>query len=427
MTETSITTTAPEQGVTIPQSKYELVRNMCAKNCTDDEFELLIALANKYGLDPLAKQIWAVKYNPNETARIFAGRDGLLVIAHRSGQFDGFGEPEFIYDDKGEVTSVKATVYRKDITHPFVQYAWMKEDNLKQGVWLTRPNTMLLKVAEVRALKHAFAITGIYTPEEMQDDPQPNKIERKPTDIDTQPITYTCKTYEPEEIPKIRTNMVNEGLNTSILSAAKLPDGKYNKDMIDADYVRQIKEKRTAQQPKPPQTKAVCTICGKDALTPDERKLVETILDDPNAMPTLCKTCAQEYVRQHAKPDDPKPEPVISYPFCADCGDKRVLPDEEKRSREKYGIPLCDACYKKRLDAAIRKTAEDKTAVQNLITAAAQDTPKHTCSKCGAPVTENEAKAWNFLNKGKPLLCKKCQQPAKPAAETTPAQQTKLE
>ena len=49
MTETSITTTEP-QGLTIPQSKYELVRNMCAKNCTDDEFELLIALANKYGL-----------------------------------------------------------------------------------------------------------------------------------------------------------------------------------------------------------------------------------------------------------------------------------------------------------------------------------------------------------------------------------------
>lgn len=423
MTSTAIISNTPDQGVTIPQSKYELVRNMCAKNCTDDEFELLIALANKYGLDPLAKQIWAVKYNQNETARIFAGRDGLLAVAHRSEQFDGFGEPEFIYDSNGDVTAVKATVYRKDITRPFVQYAWMKEDNLNQGVWLTRPNTMLLKVAETRALKHAFAISGLYTPEEMQDEPQYNKIERKPTDIDTKPIIYTCKTYSPEEIPRVRTNMVNEGLNTSIITAAKLPDGKYNKDMIDADYVRQINEKRTPPQTKQPESKiAVCSVCGKEALTPEERKQVETLLDDPKSMPILCKTCTQEYINQHVKPAEHKPESIISYPFCADCGDRRVLPDEEKRSREKYGVPLCDACYRKRLEDAIKNNPENKAAIQTLVTAAEKDKPEFVCTKCGKPMSKAEADAHELFNKGKPLLCRDCAKPKSTAPAKTETQ-----
>ena len=68
--------------------QIQLVRDMCARNCTDNEFLLLMQLAKTYQLDPFAKQIWAVKYGENPAA-IFCGRDGFLAIAHRSGKFDG--------------------------------------------------------------------------------------------------------------------------------------------------------------------------------------------------------------------------------------------------------------------------------------------------------------------------------------------------
>lgn len=236
-----LTTTAQNQPVTIPQEKLSLVRNMFASGCTDNEFAVFLELANKYQLDPFARQIWAVKYG-NKPAQIFAGRDGFLNIAHRSGKFDGFGEPEFIYDSKGEVTAVKATVYRKDISHPFIQYAWMKEDNLKQGVWLTRPNTMLLKVAETRALRHAFSISGLYSEDEFKDS-QPQEP-KEYIDVEATPAPEPAAPAEPQPTPKhvyteeqvqaaINT-MKDSGMDTAgLMEKAKLPDGLYNGDIIN--------------------------------------------------------------------------------------------------------------------------------------------------------------------------------------------------
>jgi len=57
---------------------------MFAKGATDNEFLVMMELANRYQLDPFSKQIWLVKYGDNP-AQIFCGRDGYLAIAHRSG------------------------------------------------------------------------------------------------------------------------------------------------------------------------------------------------------------------------------------------------------------------------------------------------------------------------------------------------------
>lgn len=245
-----LTTTAQNQQVTIPREKLSLVRNMFAAGCTDNEFAVFLELANKYQLDPFARQIWAVKYG-NKPAQIFAGRDGFLNIAHRSGKFDGFGEPEFIYDDKGEVVAVKATVYRKDAAHPFVQYAWMKEDNLKQGVWLTRPNTMLLKVAETRALRHAFSISGLYSEDEVKDS-QPQEP-KEYIDVEPIPSPEPAAAAEPQPAPKhVYTKeqvegalqiMRDNGMQTDgLLERAKMQDGLYNGDLINEEWQRQKNE-----------------------------------------------------------------------------------------------------------------------------------------------------------------------------------------
>ena len=66
----------------------ELIKNLHAKNATNEEFELLLYMSKKYNLDILARQIWCVKFG-NAPAQIYAGRDGFLSIAHRSGKFDG--------------------------------------------------------------------------------------------------------------------------------------------------------------------------------------------------------------------------------------------------------------------------------------------------------------------------------------------------
>jgi phage recombination protein Bet len=191
MTDLPATTSA---GGIIPaqydQQQIQLVRDMCAKDCTDNEFLLLMQLARTYQLDPFAKQIWAVKY-PNSPAAIFCGRDGFLAIAHRSGQFDGM-ESGTRTDEQGELVGW-CKVYRKDASRPFVVEVPSSEyiQRNKQGevtkFWREKPKTMIQKVAESHALRRAFNISGLYSPEEIDTgDRAPRYVGEVP------PATPTC-------------------------------------------------------------------------------------------------------------------------------------------------------------------------------------------------------------------------------------------
>ena len=144
----------------VDPSKYELIKSLYAKGATNEEFELYLYTANRFGLDPLLKQIWCVKYK-GEKAQIYVARDGYLEIAHRSGQFNG------LESGMKSNTTAYAKVYRKDMQYPFAVEVEMNEYSTNMSVWKTKPKTMLIKVAESQALRKAFSISGVYSPEEM--------------------------------------------------------------------------------------------------------------------------------------------------------------------------------------------------------------------------------------------------------------------
>ena len=152
------------------EKEITLIKNIAAPKCNDEEFQLLLYQARTYKLDPLLKQIWAVKYQEGKPASIFVGRDGFLSIAHQSGQFDGM---ESGVDGAGETMQGWARVFRKDMAHPFEVAVALIEYNKKQGNWTSMPRTMIRKVAESQALRKAFNISGVYSPEEMEDTPTP--------------------------------------------------------------------------------------------------------------------------------------------------------------------------------------------------------------------------------------------------------------
>ena len=167
------------------QQQIQLIRDMCAKDCTENEFLLLMQLSRTYRLDPFAKQIWAVKY-PNAPAAIFCGRDGFIAIAHQNGNFDGM-ESGTKTDENGEIIGW-CRVYRKDMSHPFVVEVPFSEyvQRNKQGevtkFWREKPKTMITKVAESHALRRAFGISGLYSPEEIDtgDRPEPRLVTEVP-------------------------------------------------------------------------------------------------------------------------------------------------------------------------------------------------------------------------------------------------------
>jgi len=176
--------------------QVQLIRDMCAKDCTENEFLLLMQLAKTYQLDPFAKQIWAVKYG-NNPAAIFCGRDGFLAIAHRSGKFDGM---ESGTRKDGDDLVGWCRVYRKDMSRPFEVEVSLSEYSTGKNLWQTKPKTMIVKVAESHALRRAFGISGLYAPEEIDtgDRPEPRYVTEVPPASPT--ACEVCGIPVPEEI-----------------------------------------------------------------------------------------------------------------------------------------------------------------------------------------------------------------------------------
>ncbi len=142
-----------------------LIKRIAAPKATDAEFELFLYIAQTYGLDPLLKQIWCLKYNDAPSA-IFTSRDGFLKIAHRSGRFDGM-KTEKTIDAKGNLSGAKCTVWRSDMNHPFETEIDLKEYQKRTKNWTEMPETMIKKVAQSQCLRQAFDISGLYEPSEM--------------------------------------------------------------------------------------------------------------------------------------------------------------------------------------------------------------------------------------------------------------------
>jgi len=152
-------------------SEEALIRRTYANNASDDEFHLFMYTAKTWGLDPLKKEIWCVKFQ-GQPAQIYASRDGHIKVAHdtrtKDGDIalDGF-ESDIIEDENGKLKGAFCIIHRKDMSHPVKVTVDFEEYNTNQALWKSKPKTMIKKVAESQCLRKAFSMHGFYSPEEM--------------------------------------------------------------------------------------------------------------------------------------------------------------------------------------------------------------------------------------------------------------------
>ena len=166
-----------------------LIKSQIAKDCSDGELQLFLYQCKQTGLNPLTRQIYAIKRAGKMT--IQTSIDGFRVIAERSGSYAGQDEPIWENDEKG--FPIKCTVRVYKFTPNFEQrycagvgVAHFKEYYPNpQMLQKTMPHTMIAKVAEALALRKAFPqdLSGLYTGDEITDAPKeivPNKFFKEP-------------------------------------------------------------------------------------------------------------------------------------------------------------------------------------------------------------------------------------------------------
>jgi phage recombination protein Bet len=235
-------------------TQVQLIKDTVAQNATDDELKIFLHLAQTYGLDPFAKEIWFIKYNKGQAPSIFTSRDGYLKIANAHPAFDGIvsdvvrqgdrfqvkpGSVEHAYGDKrGPITGAYALVFRKDRQYPVYVFAPFDEYNAGNNpTWRKYPSAMILKVAEAMALKRAFSISGLVTREELDASDEPRTAPVANANVRALP----APTPEPERAAEVKADAMTVEQEAEIREW--LDSGEIPQDTVD-------KVERWLEQPR---------------------------------------------------------------------------------------------------------------------------------------------------------------------------------
>tara|TARA_R100000458_G_scaffold39271_1_gene36773 strand:+ start:3972 stop:4766 length:795 start_codon:yes stop_codon:yes gene_type:complete len=180
----------------LAEEEERFIKNRFRLN--DDQLEVFLLASKRYGLNPIANQIYPQLRGNNMT--ITTGIDGYRLIADRTGKYAGNDDP--VFDDEDKPRKATVTVYKMVGNERCAFSATARWDQYfpgeKQGfMWKKMPHLMLGKCAEALAIRKAFPaeLSGLYTSEEMEQAGSPNnsseeapKPQREvPTSVTTTP------------------------------------------------------------------------------------------------------------------------------------------------------------------------------------------------------------------------------------------------
>lgn len=185
---------APEVQARWKEAQVQTIRNTVGRELSVPEFQMGMAIAAKYDLDPLLNEIWFAKDTNKNRVMIMTGRDGFLTVARRQPEYEGMAhdvvreKDEFsvswedgipkvahkytgVEDQRGAILGAWAIAYfkGKKPTYFFAaksEYMPTNEAKLKYSPWGSQLSVMMLKCAQSYVLRIGSGVSGLVGDEE---------------------------------------------------------------------------------------------------------------------------------------------------------------------------------------------------------------------------------------------------------------------